>query len=922
MSGNFTVPAIAAATDFSLTCSNGAMAASANVSVQVQPNFGSVDVTVTPSVVHPGDPITITWTSTGMTECWVQWPGYNGPKPTAGSEVVALPSAWSGTLGTVTFNCSGAGVQPVNVTREFEIGFLRGRLVTPLGVFSDSDVNDPFAPYYSNDDFDSGVAVPTYGYVSGYVNMPGAGPAGRSFANGDVRDFFFIGSAQAGQVVRLVLPSVDTTKPVSERDDVDLYLYDSIGTLLDASVGSEGLETVVLPRSENVEVEVRAVHGAGLYLLSIEDPPAVTSLTAERLSADFIPGEAIVTSISGAGNSQAASARDKSAVVAISGRERRVRLPDSSTAGLRSKALSMPARTSNPTDDLLRRKLDTLLQLKALRARSDIQAADLNHIVNASLVPSDPLYRRQRWNYEQLGLPAAWNLSTGSAGVTIAVVDSGVVMDHPDLKDKWLDGYDFVSDPNGLDGDGLDANPTDPGFNLDGLWIFHGTHVAGIAGATANNATGGAGVAWGVRLMPLRALDGRSGTTYDVLQAVRYAAGLANDSGRVPSRPADIINLSLGGSGSCSATESSVYQQVQRSGIIVVAAAGNDSTSLPESPASCPGVISVGSTGSSGVRAPYSNFGPFVSLLAPGGDMSRDLDGDGYADGVLSTHASRQGTLTKPTYDLLQGTSMASPHAAGVFALMKSVKPTLTGVDVVQLIEGGLLTDDLGDPGRDDDGFGRLDASKALLVANGTTPTTASLTLKPLGLDFANTYSELTFEVRRGGVGTISVTGVRSLVAWASVAPLSTDGAGLGYYKVVVNRYGLTHGTHSGVIEIESTSGTTSLPIALTFLPYNLAPTPGRVYLRFLNAATGQVEKTYAFVPRGDQEFSLSDLPFGRYTVVAGTDMNNDGEVCDAGELCGSYPARAVPDVIDYKGAILNLVVQLGLNVQPPPSGP
>ena len=925
VTGTQTIVGLAATTSFTLTCRNGALTSSATVSVQVQPAAGSVDFTVTPSVVHPGDSVTFTWTSTGMTECWAEGLGFNGQKPTQGSEVVPIPTSVTGYQGRVEFHCGGPYVRPIDLTRNFEIAWVYGRIVTPLGIFSDSDVNDPTAPYYSNDEFMSGVSLPTFGYQVGYVNMPGAGPPGRSFANGDVHDFYSIGSAQAGQVVRLLLPNVDTTQPVDVRDDVDLYLYDTVGTLLDASVGSDAVETVVLPHSENVIVEVRAVHGSAKYLISIEDPPAVTSLSADRLSADFVPGEAIVRSRAAAGKPQQAPDGRKTSGPGSGpdsvDRERRVLFAEASNTTSRAK--DMPSGTSMPKSDLLRRKLDTLLQLKALRARSDIRTADLNRIVHANLEPTDPLYPRQRWNYEQLGLPAAWDVSTGFPGVTIAIVDSGFVMNHPDLRDKWVDGYDFVNNPSGLDGDGLDADPTDPGFNLDGLWIFHGTHVAGIAGATANNGTGGSGVAWGAHLMPLRALEGREGTIYDVLQAVRYAAGLANDSDRVPSRPADIINLSLGGPGSCSPTEADVFEQVQRAGIIVAAAAGNDSTSVPQSPASCPGVIAVGATGSSGVRAPYSNFGSFVSVLAPGGDMSRDLDGDGDPDGVLSTHASKQGSQTTPKYDLLQGTSMASPHAAGVFALMKSVKPALTGVDVTQLIESGLLTDDLGSPGRDDDGFGRLNAAKAMLVANGSTPTATYLKLAPLGLDFRNTYTELSFEVRKGGVGTISITGVRSSVPWASVAPWSTDAAGLGFYKVTVSRYGLPHGSHSGVIDIDSANGTIKLPITLTFLPYNVAPSPGRVYLRFLNATTGQVEKTYTFVPIGDKEFALGDLPFGRYTVVAGTDMNNDGNVCDTGELCGSYPVQAVPGVIDYKGVILDLAVQIGLTEQPPgPAGP
>jgi serine protease len=163
---------------------------------------------------------------------------------------------------------------------------------------------------------------------------------------------------------------------------------------------------------------------------------------------------------------------------------------------------------------------------------------------------------------------------------------------------------------------------------------FHGTHVAGTIGAATNNGGGVAGVAWGVTLVPLRVLGLGGGTSYDVLQAVRYAAGLANDSGT--SHPVDVINLSLGGGG-FSSTEQSVYTQARNAGVIVVAAAGNDDSSQLFYPASYAGVVSVSAVDLRLLKAPYSSFGAAVDVAAPGGDTSIDRNGDGYGDGVLST---------------------------------------------------------------------------------------------------------------------------------------------------------------------------------------------------------------------------------------------------------------------------------------------
>ena len=297
--------------------------------------------------------------------------------------------------------------------------------------------------------------------------------------------------------------------------------------------------------------------------------------------------------------------------------------------------------------------------------------------MRASVEPNDiPGYAIQRWHYQQIQLPGAWDITTGSTAIRVAVVDTGVAP-HPELDSKLVDGRDLVSSATNQDGDGIDADPTDPGCTISGGSVFHGTHVAGTIGARSNDGTGVAGVSWGARIMPVRVLDGcvGTGTTFDIMQGVRYAAGLSNDSGTLPSQRAAVINLSLGGSGPCDATIADLYTQVRAQGVVVVAAAGNDAASAPQTPASCPNVISVASVGPLRTRAPYSNFGPSIDVAAPGGDMRRDIDGDGNPDGIYSTHASGGGSNTTPTFELLQGTSMAAPHVAGVIALMLTRNP-------------------------------------------------------------------------------------------------------------------------------------------------------------------------------------------------------------------------------------------------------
>jgi serine protease len=287
---------------------------------------------------------------------------------------------------------------------------------------------------------------------------------------------------------------------------------------------------------------------------------------------------------------------------------------------------ALAANEMNFATPELRLKYETLLAIKQLRRRSDILEASPNYRFQALRVPNDTLYHYQ-WNHALINLPQAWETTRGDSSVMVAVVDSGVLMQHPDLKIKLSQGYDFVaSRQTELDGDwGIDSDPNDPGDQFPGGSTFHGTHVAGIIGALTDNEEGIAGVSWLTKIMPLRVLGkGGEGFDYDIEQGIRFAAGLANDSGTIPTQPADIINLSLGGS-EFSLGLQKLIAEVQNQGIIVVAAAGNEDTNIPMFPASLEGVISVGAVDINKRRASYSNFGADLDLVAPGGDTPRTL---------------------------------------------------------------------------------------------------------------------------------------------------------------------------------------------------------------------------------------------------------------------------------------------------------
>jgi serine protease len=557
-------------------------------------------------------------------------------------------------------------------------------------------------------------------------------------------------------------------------------------------------------------------------------------------------------------------------------------------------------------DEATRAKWHTTLSIKALRRDPAVAYAEPNYRVHSFAVPNDEYYPYQ-WHYALINLPGAWDTTGGSSSVTVAVIDTGVLLGHPDLAGQLVSGFDFIRDPtNSRDGDGIDANPDDPGDQQFGGSSFHGTHVAGTIAAASNNATGVAGVASGVRIMPLRVLGARGGSGYDIMQAVLYAAGLPNDSGRLPARRADVINLSLGG-GAPSQAEQDVFSQARRQGVVIVAAAGNSTSSAPAYPASYQGVISVSAVGLRKTRASYSNYGASVDVAAPGGD-SGDWNGDGYVDGILSTGGDDTRGSRLYNFRFMQGTSMAAPHVAGVVALMKSVNPALTPDDVDRLLAAGRITEDLGVRGRDDEfGYGLIDARKAVTAASsGSAPAPApALDASPRSLSFGGGGSAQEILVRNAGTGTLQVTGVTATVPWIAVTRgASVDADGLGRYVVTVNRTGLPVGTHSGHVEVRANAGTSRIPVLMEVNARAQIGDAGQQYVLLLDPVSG--DSRYQVDVRsegGVYRFRFDGVAPGRYELYSGTDADNDGYVCDAGESCGAYRTLDQPSEVEVTGA-------------------
>jgi serine protease len=350
-----------------------------------------------------------------------------------------------------------------------------------------------------------------------------------------------------------------------------------------------------------------------------------------------------------------------------------------------------------------------------LAAVEGMKWATVNRFSRMTAVPNDDFYAYQ-WHYGAMNLEAAWDISTGDPDVTVAVVDTGLLTDHPDLAPRYVGGADLIAEPSiSNDGDGRDDNPYDPGDNScgQGCHSYHGSHVAGTVAAATNNASNVAGVSWAGRLLSARVLgQGGQGLNFDIVAAIYWAIGENVDGVATNPTPADVINLSLGGPGNDPSQDEAVQAAIDSGAIVVVAAGNEDVDASGFTPANSPGSIVIAALGNGGYgrpyKAPYSNHGDIITVAAPGGDLSADNDGDGQPDGVLSTMGS--------DVDFQEGTSMAAPHVSGVAVLMKSLDRSVTQDEVRALLRSN-ANDNVDCPGGC--GAGLVDAARTLLDLDG-----------------------------------------------------------------------------------------------------------------------------------------------------------------------------------------------------------
>jgi len=339
---------------------------------------------------------------------------------------------------------------------------------------------------------------------------------------------------------------------------------------------------------------------------------------------------------------------------------------------------------------------------------------------------------------------------------------------------------------------------------------------------------------------------------------------------------------------------------------VIVCAAGNENSNVPSYPAAFDEVIGIGAVNLALQRASYSNFGSWLDLVAPGGDMRGDLNGDGWADGVLSTGATDADGTISYQYRFEQGTSMATPHVAGLAALLLSTNPRLSASEVREIIQ--TTARDLGSPGRDDTfGWGLIDAAAAVQEALRRTgsvlPDKPRLTLSTSSLDFGSSLTELRVAASNTGGGTLVVTNVvaDALDADGWIAA-GTEGSGqntnVTQIVVTVDRANLADGLYRGRVTVYA-EHLTPQTIEVRMTVGTVQTSNETIYVLALDPATFEVvAEATTDLSRGF-EYLIADLPPGRYLVYAGTDRDRDGRICGTGDLCGALPSTIQPAVVE-----------------------
>ena len=466
--------------------------------------------------------------------------------------------------------------------------------------------------------------------------------------------------------------------------------------------------------------------------------------------------------------------------------------------------------------------------LAGLRQDPDIEFAERDYIAHACATVNDPyVVSGSEWHLAKIQALQAWDITVGASNVVIAVLDSGINAGHPDLAGRILPGYDFVNN----DGDSADD-------------FGHGTAVAGTVIAGGNNGIGVAGVAFGCTVLPVKVMDASGTASHSTIaQGIEYAV----------QQGARIINLSLGGDWPSSTLQNAV-NDAWSNNVVVVAAAGNNGSTLPQYPGACDHVLAVAASEPDDARSWFSSYGPYVTLYAPG-------------DNIWTT----QRDLTNP-YGAWSGTSFSSPVVAGVAALVLSLNPSLSNTQIVDVLKQ--TADDLGPAGYDSMfAYGRVNAFRAVNAVSPapsdppSTPAIQPAVAPPSTVPVSSTVSPLD-----------NVSPGVAITRDVMTASLSVQANGSGLLIPNLNGMQLEAGRAYRIRAVPGpgqlfagwSGGITSQPPALTFtmqtnlmLVANFVPNP---FPAVRGAYAGLMSNTNGVTPENSGYFALTVTPSGSFS--------------------------------------------------------
>ena len=680
--------------------------------------------------------------------------------------------------------------------------------------------------------------------------------------------------------------------------NADLFIYDENGDLADFTYTSNSTDTfrqIVLPESGTFYAVIRAVTGHTKYVLTLGSN--VTGVSSLRDPNDQYADSRFISYIPFGGDFDVDNYVRPEFDLTLS--DLHAKIIESNKImprGLRVIDFDLEREFNNIFGENYLIESNNLSQVRYLKHwkllqyyRQSYPKLNLELDFKAKAHFTNDPYWPYQWGLSQIGLDSVLTtIGQDVKDVAVAVIDTG----SPEISSSawttsaFLDGgFDFVPFTNAGDGDGYDSDPTDTLSATDS----HGTHVATTISALNDNLNING---FGIQTVPIRAL-GQDGTGYrsDIVQGMLYAAGLPNGSNTVYSGsvPIKVINMSLGSTGgSCGSTYQNAINDVYDRGISIVSSSGNEAQEAPGFygyPASCNNVISVGATDYLRDRAYYSTYNDQVDIAAPGGDVTADINADGYSDGILAFS-------TNEDLNFYQGTSMASPHVSGAIAILYALVPTLQPFQVDGLLADGHLTDDVGDEGKDDEfGYGALNLQKAvnrIISDEGLdfTYATVDTTTFNMGLEVNN----FDFNINKVGDGELSVVSIESAIPSAiTINSATIDSEGFGNYTVSLDRSSLPDGLYQSNVKV-TFSNENSVVVSVSFQvgpDREIIPVP-TVYLTLRDSNGESVVYDYLGMPEGTLAFTANDIPPGDYYWIFSTVI--DDFITDPGEFYNYYP--------------------------------